>query len=191
MFQRRIKLSNAQRLRGFFWPHIGWRRAGTYLQHRLARLPGTPHAIAGGFAIGAAVCFTPLLGFQIILAALLAVIFRVSIVASVIGTFVGTPWTFPFIWWLVYTTGTTMLGQDGAQALPETLGMAYVFDNFFDIFLPMLVGSVPTGIVAWMIFYLPLKKLVTNFQSARKNRLGRGGSRTEQPRNGEGNGSND
>jgi uncharacterized protein len=171
MFQRRNKLTLGQRLRGFFWPHIGWRRAGIYLKHRLARLPGTPHSIAGGFAIGAAMCFTPFVGLQLVMSAILAGIIRVSVIASVLGTFVGNPWTFPFIWWLVYTTGTIILGQDSVEALPETLGIAYVFDNFLDIFLPMLVGSVPIGIIVWLIFYLPLRKLVAGYQAARRERL--------------------
>ena len=173
MFQRRNKLTFAQRLRGFFWPHIGWKRAGIYLKHRLARLPGTPHSIAAGFAVGAALCFTPFVGFQLVMSALLAGIFRISVFASVLGTFVGNPWTFPFIWWLVYTTGKTMMGGESIEALPDTLTMGYVFDNFLDIFLPMLLGSVPIGIIVWLMFYLPLRKLVAGYQKARWERMGR------------------
>ena len=171
MFQRREKLTAGQRLRGFFWPGIGWRRTGKYLKHRIARLPGTPHSIAAGFAFGAAMCFTPFVGLQLVISALLSAFLRVSVVASVMGTFVGNPWTFPFIWWLVYTSGKAMMGEEGGEALPETLSMGYGFDNFLDIFLPMLLGSLPIGAIVWFVCYLLLKKLVSGYQSSRRQRL--------------------
>ena len=62
MFQRRRQLRPHHRLRNFFWPTSGFRRSFSYLWHRIARLPGTPHAIAAGFAFGAAISFTPFIG---------------------------------------------------------------------------------------------------------------------------------
>jgi len=185
VFQRRQKLSLTQRIRGFIWPHIGWKRAGAYLKHRLARLPGTPYSIAGGFACGAAISFTPFVGLHFVISALLALILRTNVLASAIGTAVGNPWTFPFIWWLVYTTGTTMMGRESVEELPDTLTMSYVFENFLDIFLPMLLGSVPVGIMVWFLFYLPLRKLVASYQTSRRERLSRGQKRSETRRNGE------
>jgi uncharacterized protein len=178
VFQRRNKPTTTQRIRNFFWPRTGWARAVAYTKYRLARLPGTPHSIAAGFALGAAMCFTPLVGLQLIIAMALAIVLRFSVLASALGAFVGNPWTFPFIWWLVYTTGSAMLGRDGAEPLPETLSMGYVFDNFLDIFLPMLLGSVPVGIIVWIGFYLPLKKLVTSYQTTRRERVRRGRARS-------------
>jgi uncharacterized protein len=171
VFLRRNKLTFGQRLRGFFWPRTGWKRAGTYLKLRLVRLPGTPHSIAAGFALGTALCFTPLVGVQLVISMMLAVVLRASVIASVLGTMIGNPWTFPFIWWLVYTTGTIMLGQGSVETLPETLTLTYVFDNFLDIFLPMLLGSVPIGIIVWVISYLPLRKLVSGYQTSRRQQL--------------------
>jgi hypothetical protein len=41
-----------------------------------------------------------------VLSALLAYIARANIIASAIGTVVGNPWTFPFIWWGCSTSAT-------------------------------------------------------------------------------------
>ena len=39
---------------------------------------------------------------------------------SAIGTAVGNPWTFPFIWAAIYRTGAFILGDvDSAQALGD------------------------------------------------------------------------
>jgi hypothetical protein len=79
MFQRRNRLSIIQRLKELVWPQQGWRRSTLYIAHRLGRLPGTPYRVAAGFACGAAVSFTPFVGFHFLLAALLSLILRGNI----------------------------------------------------------------------------------------------------------------
>src|SRR3546814_7251488 len=88
MFKRRIPLPFHRRARSFLWPRGGWRRSGTYVAHRLRRLPGPPYRIAAGFASGAAISFTPFIGLHFVLATLLALCIRGNIVASAIGTMV-------------------------------------------------------------------------------------------------------
>ena len=123
MFARRNKIPIVAKVRDFFWPRIGFMRSSRYVGHRLARLPGSPYAIACGFAWGAAVSFTPFVGLHFIISGICAYFTRASIIASAIGTAVGNPWTFPFIWALVYNMGVTMLGMDKGQGPPpmETL----------------------------------------------------------------------
>jgi len=171
VFQRREKRTKGQQALGFFWPHIGWKRAFAYFKHRLARLPGTPYSIAAGFACGAAISFTPFVGLHFVISAIFAFSIRANILASAIGTAVGNPWSFPFIWWLVYNTGTWLLGVEEGITLPETLTFDFVFAHFLDVFLPMLLASVPIGAVVWAIFYFPLRMLVANYQASRRARL--------------------
>ncbi len=185
MFRRRRKISVPDRLREFLWPRSGWERAAKYIFHRVARLPGTPYAIAGGFACGAAISFTPFVGLHIVLAALLAWSIRANIISSAIGTVVGNPWTFPFIWVWVYELGHWMgagTGGDGAENLDFTalfgrmleaslrLDGAYLFEIAWPVFWPMLLGSVPTAIVVWFAFYVPLKPVVVTYQRRRRAR---------------------
>jgi len=156
-----------------------------YLWHRVGRLHGTPHSIASGLACGAAVSCTPFVGIHLILAALVSWFARGNIIAGLIATVVGNPWTFPFIWWWTYKLGTKMGAGDPSWAEPDVLAIivdlpgvaakaalsfdldwAY-FENLWAVLWPMMVGSVPTFIVVWITTYLFLKPLVTAYQGRR------------------------
>ena len=121
MCKRRNPLSPAAKVQKFFWPSMGWQRAWAYTMHRLARLPGSSYSIAGGFACGAAISFTPFVGLHFIISAIVAWIIRANILASAIGTAVGNPWTFPFIWAWLYQTGTWMTAGEALSGdkVPE------------------------------------------------------------------------
>lgn len=182
MFMRRSKSSRWRRLGNFFWPEIGLRRWLKYIRHRIARIPGTPYAIAAGFACGAAVSMTPFVGLHFVLAAIFAWMIGANIVSGLIGTAVGNPWTFPFIWVWIFNLGTWILGGpmpvDGTAPEAATLStmfghlvgaglqfdLDYIFKSAWPIILPMLVGGVPTGIVTWVAFYFPLKRLIARHQ---------------------------
>lgn len=179
-------MSVPERLREFLWPRSGWERSAKYLFHRVARLPGTPHAIAGGFACGAAVSFTPFVGLHIVLAALLAWSIRANIISSAIGTVVGNPWTFPFIWVWIYELGHWMGVGTGGHASENLdfislfgkmleavlrLDAGYLFETAWPVFfLPMLAGGIPTALVMWIAFYVPLKPVVESYQRRRRAR---------------------
>ena len=171
MFRRRNPVPLLQRISEVFWPSRGWGRAGRYVAHRLGRLPGTPYRIAAGFACGAAVSFTPFIGLHFLLAALLSLMLRGHVVASAIGTVIGNPWTFPFIWTWIYTLGRWMLGEGIADDLPSGLTLSYIFDRPLAVLLPMTIGGLPTALVAWVVVYFPVRSLVAQYQKARRRRL--------------------
>ena len=189
MFKRRKKITLGDKILGFIWPTIGWRRSITYTMHRLSRMPDTTYAIAGGFACGAAMSFTPFVGLHFVLSAILAWIIRANIIASVIGTAIGNPWTFPFIWTWLYKTGLWMTsgGQLESVQPPEfgkffghilesllSLDVRYLMDTAEPVFWPMFVSGVPTAFVIWWVFYLPLKYLVWGHQKRRLRKRGGG-----------------
>ena len=182
MFKRRNKSKFYQKLKGFLWPSLGWRRSTQYLFHRIARLPGTPHSTAAGFACGAAISFTPLVGFHFLFAGLIAWIIRANIVAAVIGTVVGNPWTFPFIWTFIFKLGVWLgAGGTGANASELdfqiifsksldaifTYNLSYLFETAWPVFWPMLIGSIPSFIVIWVSFYFLLRPLIKRYQEKR------------------------
>lgn len=185
MFGRRKPLPIHRRATDFLWPRRGWRRASAYLAHRVRRLPGTPYRIAAGFACGAAISFTPFLGFHFAGAALLALILRGNVVASAIGTVVGNPWTFPVILTWDYSFGRWLLGGEAISALPHMLSWSYIFDRPLDILWPMAVGGVPTAVAAWFAFFWPIRGAVAEFQLARRRRMRRK-ARAERKRIGPG-----
>lgn len=195
MFQRRQKLSVFQRLRQFFWPSAGWHRSTRYVFHRVARIPGSSYSLAAGFACGAAISFTPFIGLHFVLSALLALVIRANVVASAIGTAVGNPWTFPFIWIGVYNVGIWILRADGVDAqqvdfldvLTESMEALHRLDfNYLaeisgPVLVPMLVGSVPAAIAVWFAFYLPLSPMIAKYQAARHHRRTRKFRSSQEP----------
>ena len=200
MFQRRSKPNLVVRLREFFWPSSGWHRSTRYVFHRVARIPGSSYSIAAGFACGAAISMTPFVGLHFVLSAILAYIIRANILASAIGTAIGNPWTFPFIWVWIYNVGLWMVGNshtdaaevDFATVFSTSMEALIRFDVSFlvqtsgPVLWPMLVGSLPTAIITWIIFYAPLQPIISRYQKTRhhrrtKNKLRKENKETEQP----------
>jgi uncharacterized protein (DUF2062 family) len=91
LFRRREAESFLGRMRIHLWPRRSWTRSSRYVVYRLRRLSGTPHAVALGFAIGVFTAVTPFLGTHIVMAVLLAWVIGGSMVAALLGTFVGNP----------------------------------------------------------------------------------------------------
>ncbi|UUX50418.1 DUF2062 domain-containing protein [Nisaea acidiphila] len=177
MFKRRHTLGIGSKVREFVWPRMGFARLWRYMGHRLGRMQGTPYSIAAGFACGAAASFTPLIGFHFILAGLLAWAIRANILASAIGTAIGNPWTFPFIWLWTYKVGSWIVGSPESEAPPqltfdmivgiisgETLGQS------LDLLLTMLVGGVLTGLAVWVLLYLPLSGMIHGYRARKIQR---------------------
>ena len=181
LFRRRSPLPLVSKMRHMVWPRAGWRRAAIYVSHRVRRLPGSPSHIAAGFACGAAVSFTPFLGLHFVSAALLALVLRGPLLASAIGTVVGNPWTFPVIWAWSYALGCLVLGAEHEACVHDSLSISnlegspftteYLRDNLLVLGMPMIIGGVPTAILAWFAFFWPIKGAVASYQRARRARL--------------------
>ena len=170
VFRRRRPLPWHHQAREMIWPRRGWSRMVLYIQHRVGRLPGTPYRIAAGFACGAAASFTPFLGLHFVIAALAALALRGNVVASAFGTVVGNPVTFPIILPWTYTFGRALLGFETAVELPADLSFSFIFDRPLEILWPMAVGGLPTAVVAWIITYLIMHRVVSGYQRAQRRR---------------------
>ncbi|MGB0921977.1 MAG: DUF2062 domain-containing protein [Alphaproteobacteria bacterium] len=181
-FGRLNEQTIVERAREFLVPMGSYARWLRYLRLKVQRLPGTPHAIAFGFACGTFASFTPLVGFHFIIAGLISWLLGGSILASAFGTIVGNPWTFPFIWLSTYRLGQTILGRtdDGdapdATQLGEVVGQAdstSFMASFTELIVPMMTGGVPLGLAAGFVAYLVLRPIVATYQSRRRDRLAR------------------
>lgn len=109
LFKRRNKQSLWRRGREILWPRSGWKRTFKYIKYRLIRLPHSTHDIAMGMAAGAVVSWTPVFGFHILQCFIFCKIFRANFLASVLGTTLGNPWTFPFLLWISYQVGRIVI----------------------------------------------------------------------------------
>jgi uncharacterized protein len=194
VFRRRNPQGVLSKARALVLPPGGWRRAFSYMRHRLTRIPDAPHRIARGIACGILASFTPLFGLHFFLAVFLAMLVRGNVIASLIGTAVGNPLTFPFIAILSIDLGHALLGtRDLGVPITQimtTFGQAgdeifrnvrAVFtddvtnwdrlDRFFNgIFLPYLVGGLAMGVVAATSGYWLSLKAIAAYQKLRAAR---------------------
>jgi uncharacterized protein (DUF2062 family) len=175
LFRRREAEDFWTRIRVHLWPRRSWSRSGRYVVYRLRRLSATPHAIALGFSAGVFSAITPFLGTHLIMASLVAWIAGGSIVAAVLGTFVGNPLTYPFIWYGTYRVGNFMLGNHGTKTkidLSDGIFQASL-DHLWPILKPMSLGTIPVGLAAAALSYVLVKPAVEAYQHRRRREFKR------------------
>lgn len=140
----------------------GPQRLLAYLRASLKRIQDSPYRVAAGAACGAAISFTPFIGFHLALAILLAAALRANLISAALGTVVGNPWTFPVIWLSTLRLGEWVLGIDGV------LSVAEAFDRLADapvevlqpLVIPMIIGGFVLAIPAWGATYWLLRRLI-------------------------------
>ncbi|MHA1189704.1 MAG: DUF2062 domain-containing protein [Alphaproteobacteria bacterium] len=173
LFKRRNKIGFWERLRVVLWPRVSWRRSGAYFAKRVLRLSAAPHAVALGCAIGAAVSTTPFLGLHLVITAGIAWLLRGNIIAGAIGTSVGNPLTFPFVWALTHRIGVFVLGGRSGSGPPdlERQVLENSFGQIWPVIKPMMVGALPVGLLVGIIMYAVTYFAVTTYQQSRRARF--------------------
>jgi uncharacterized protein len=173
LFRRRETESLWERMRVHLWPRRSWSRSSRYVVYRLRRLSATPHAIALGFAVGAFIAVTPYIGTHMVMAALIAWAIGGSMVAAVLGTFLGNPLTYPFFWFASYKIGNIMLGAHGTKKHIDLSHGIFQssFDKLWPILKPMALGSIPLGLAIAAGFYFLVRPMVDAYQHRRRREL--------------------
>jgi len=194
MFRRRDRRPTLTVLTETVFPRGGWLRATQYVLLRLWRLPDPPHRIGRGVAAGIFISFTPLFGFHLIGAWLIALAIRGNVIAALLATFAGNPLTYPICAYFSVWLGQWLLGVHtglGMTEIVDTFKGATVefWDNiraiftsaptrwhemgsfFRTLFLPDLVGSIPLGILAGMISHYLTLPVVDAYKKRRSKKL--------------------
>ena len=194
VFKRRNRRGVLRAVGEAFWPRGGWRRATSYVLHRLRRLPDSPHRICMGIACGAFVSFWPTFGLHFLLAALTAFLLRGNILAALLGTFFGNPLTFPIIAVTSMQLGSWILGYEvtmgfgqvmaaigrASSELAHNLWAPFTGDTvhwgrlsvfFWRVFLPYTLGGTIIGIPCSVALYYLCRPLVLAYQRRRLMRL--------------------
>jgi uncharacterized protein (DUF2062 family) len=192
LFGRRNPAGWWEKVRISMWPRRSWGRSVSYVSKRIMRLTGSPHAVAAGVAAGVFASFTPYMGFHFLLAFFVAYVVGGNFIAAALGTFIGNPLTFPFIWASTYATGKFILSgshahaqTNGAHSRLGELGDAGLFTHgvsgLFEraaslwepVIKPMTIGAVPLGVGFAILFYVLTRKLAVAFQARRRAVLAR------------------
>ena len=192
MFKRRERRSIFRFFYEVIFSFKGISRAIEYVAIRLKRIPDTPHKISLGMSCGIFASFTPLFGLHFLIAGLLSYLLRANVLASLIGTFVGNPITFPIITVFNLKLGEWILGSseyssgDGGKIFEGFLDFIFlIYKSFFTegsigennvprmneflngVFIPYSLGGLIFGIFIAVISYFLLRPLVATYQKKR------------------------
>lgn len=137
------------------------------LKYKIFRIKDFPESVAIGLAWGAAVSFTPLLGFHLIICYSGTLIMRGNLIAATVGTIIGNPWTFPFFFYLAYKIGLLFYFEPLEHYEFE---ISFFLKNFENLFYPTMFGSLPVSILVWLITYY-ISKNVLKKKYGKKNKI--------------------
>jgi len=138
----------------------------------------TPHAIAGGIAIGVFVGFTPLLGFKTLLAIVIAWLLRCSKISAAVGvTFHDILW---IIWPLIlrwqFVIGYWVWSHPH-HGPPPLMRIRHVsLEQFLDwhafahLIWPLFIGSIIMGIPIALVSYFVSFGIITRYQAKAKEK---------------------
>ena len=128
-------------------------------KYKITKIKDFPESVALGMAWGAAVSFTPLLGFHLIICYLGTWLMRGNLIAATVGTIIGNPWTFPFIFYLDYKLGTTIFLE---RIDFYEFKIIFFVEHFEDLFYPTLLGSFPIAVTLWFVTFYTCKNFLIN-----------------------------
>ena len=128
-------------------------------KYKITKIKGFPESVAIGIAWGVAVSFTPLLGFHLIICYLGTWLMKGNLIAATVGTIIGNPWTFPFIFYLDYKVGTTIFLE---RINYYEFKISFFVEHFEDLFYPTLLGSFPIAVTLWFVTFYTCKNFLIN-----------------------------
>ena len=137
-------------------------------KYKITKIKDFPESVAVGMAWGVAVSFTPLLGFHLIICYLGTWLMKGNLIAATVGTIIGNPWTFPFIFYLDYKVGTTIYLN---RIDYYEFKISFFVENFENLFYPTLLGSIPLALIMWFVtFYVCRNFLIKRINEKNKIR---------------------
>ena len=195
VFKRRDPKPFARAVIELLWPKGGWARAFQYVKHRLRRLPDSPERIARGIWAGVFTTFTPFYGLHFLCAALISLVMRGNILASLMATFFGNPLTYVPIGVVSLQTGHWLLGSKLSEEEERSFGGKFVdagedlWNNMWhfvlgeptdwsqwqvfynEVFFPYMVGGIIPGVIMGTIAYYVSVPVIRAYQKRRKGAI--------------------
>ena len=113
--------------------------------------------VVPGFSLGLFVAFIPIPAHTL-LGILLALILRINIPATIIGTLLMNPLTIYPMFRLAYRVGSFLLGLQ-PQAFEPALSVEWLTHGFLNVWQPLLLGCFLCGALTSLIGYIGLDLL--------------------------------
>lgn len=169
-------------------PRVRRKRSWLTLLRLAVHSRGTPEAIARGVAIGILIALSPTIGFQVVLALVLATLLRANRIAALVPVFLTNLATLPPVFGFTYMVGSRILpGRPpekvralllriaGRMRQHEFYNLPEQFREFVrigrDLFWPMLLGGLIVGAACAALAYPATLWVVRRLRRRRSLRL--------------------
>jgi len=158
------------------------KRIRLFFIYRVLHVDDTPHRIALGVAVGVFVAWTPTMGFQMLLAVLLATLLRANKLVGIPFVWISNPvTTVPIYHWIDYHVGLTILGSQypppnfskaimvgGSWWLETWVNRIGAFwEAIWQAFMPISLGSLVVGLTCGGATYLAVRYAVIAYRRHR------------------------
>jgi len=138
------------------------RRAGQILLH----VEGSPSRVAAAFGVGVFIAFFPILGIHTGLALVIAILFRLSKLAVLVGAWTNNPWTIAPMYSAGTLLGCLLVGV--APVTPAGLDWSLKGRAFYSslaatlepLVWPFVVGNLVLGAAGGFVAFLVLRSLL-------------------------------
>jgi uncharacterized protein (DUF2062 family) len=138
-----------------------------WIVESVKKLPGDPHYVAMGMAIGVFVSITPTMPFHTVIAIALALVLRGSKAAAAIGVWFCNPLTAPLFYLGSYKTGVFVFGK----LAPFNIKYESVLELMklgMNATMAMIAGGIILGILPGIAAYFITRKIITKIRLRRK-----------------------
>ena len=114
------------------------------------------HSVSKAFIIGLFWMSIPI-PFQMLAAAVFAILFRANLPLSVVLVWISNLITMGPIFYFNYLVGTWLLGTPAEEPFGVELSWQWIIHTLGDLWLPLYLGSAVVGIALGLIAYLVIK----------------------------------
>jgi uncharacterized protein (DUF2062 family) len=143
---------------------------------KFLKLRGDPREIALGFALGLFIGMSPIMGFQMVIAAAVAAFLKWDIISAAMGVWITNPLTAPFIYSLTYFVGSKIYGTSNVFKLPDEITVPVVkaiLAKSPGIFYSLTIGGIVLGIPLAVAGYFISYRLVSRYRDDLKKKMAR------------------
>ncbi len=129
----------------------------------LINLDDTPHRLSLAFSLGVLISLSPFFGLHTIIAIALAFVFKLNKVSLIIGSWVNTPWSAPFVYYAEYRLGALILDINANFSI-KPFTIEHYISGGYEVFLAVFTGSVIIGLIFSIIFYFLVKYIIEKYK---------------------------
>lgn len=112
-------------------------------------------SVSLAFLIGIFCAFLPM-PFQMVVAAIFAILIGCNLPISITLVWISNPVTMPALLYFSYRVGQLIIGE-GSFSEPMLWDLTKLYDNFQQIWRPLILGSVVSGIIFGLLGFLSVR----------------------------------